>query len=272
MKGSHLITTATVAAMLVSPSAFAQGSHQQHARDRRGPSQAQTEQRRGNDNAGRATEQRRGSDQQQRGNDERRIEPRADQGRSSAPRAVPRAVPREVPRAYDNRRNDSRRYDDYRGRYDTRSYGRPYYSRPYSIRPYFYRPYVGRPYIFRPRTTFRFGIVLGYPVPYYYAYPYPVPVYGYGAPPAPVVVGPSAYGFGGVALEISPSDASVYVDGGYAGPVRDFDGVDGTLTVTAGRHRIEITAPGYEPFVVDVDAIGGQIVPVQGALQPARYW
>lgn len=271
MKGSHhLVTAAVVAATLAAPTAFAQDRHQEHARDRRGSTQAQPQQqqRRGNDdnrNNGNSNE-RRGNDDQ-RGNDDRRAN---DGARSNAERAVPRAVPREVPRSYDNRRYDDRRYDS--RQYDNRSYSRPYYSRPYSIRPYFYRPYVGRPYIFRPRTTLRFGVVLGYPVPYYYAYPYPVPVYGYGAPPASVVVGPNAYGFGGVALEISPPDASVYVDGGYAGPVRDFDGVDGTLTLTAGRHRIEITAPGYEPFVVDVDAIGGQIVPVQGTLQPARYW
>ena len=108
-------------------------------------------------------------------------------------------------------------------------------------------------------------------MPYYYSYPYPVPVYGYGAPTGPVVVGPSASQFGGVALEFSPSDASVYVDGGYAGSVRDFDGTDGTLTLTAGRHRVEITAPGYEPAQLDVDAYGGQIVPLQGSLQPLRY-
>src|SRR5205085_1377051 len=106
-------------------------------------------------------------------------------------------------------------------------------------------------------------LVLGYPVPYAYGYPYPVPVYGYSAPPAPVIVGPNSTQYGGVSLEISPSDATVYVGGGYAGVVRDFDGSEHTLTLANGRHRVEISAPGYEPMTIDVDVVPGQIVPYQ---------
>jgi PEGA domain len=147
---------------------------------------------------------------------------------------------------------------------------RPYYNRPYYSRPYYAAPYV-RPYVFRPRFHLGFGIVVGYPVPYGYAYPYPVPVYGYYAPSAPVVVGPNSTQYGGVSLEITPPDASVYVDGGYAGLVRDFDGTRETLTLTVGRHHIEINAPGYEPMAFDLDTVPGQIVPYQGSLQPTRY-
>lgn len=146
-------------------------------------------------------------------------------------------------------------------------YYRPnYYYRP--VRPYYVGPYLAPTYVFRPHTYLHFGVVLGYPVPYAYAYPYPVPVYGYGAPAAPVVVGPSTTQFGSIALRFSPPDASVHVDGGYAGLVQDFDGSRGTLTLTAGHHQVEISAPGFESVTLDVNAYPGQITPYQGSLRP----
>jgi len=147
---------------------------------------------------------------------------------------------------------------------------RPYYA-PRYVRPYYARPYYARPYVFRPRFSIGLGVIVGYPVPYSYGYPYPVPVYGYSAPPAPVVVGPNSMQYGGVSLEISPSNANVYVDGAYAGVVEDFDGTRETLTLAAGRHHVEITAPGYSPMVFDVDVLPGQTIPYQGGLQPLGY-
>jgi hypothetical protein len=158
----------------------------------------------------------------------------------------------------------------------------PYATRPYVVHPYYaprpyyapyhyyVRPYYTGPYVYRPHFSIGFGIWAGYPVPYAYAYPYPVPVYGYGAPAAAVAVGPNSTQYGGVALEITPGDASVYVDGGYAGLVRDFDGTKQTLTLGAGHHRIEINAPGFEPMSFDVDTVPGQIVPYRGDLQPIQ--
>jgi PEGA domain-containing protein len=144
------------------------------------------------------------------------------------------------------------------------SYVRPYYGSPYYGRPY----YVVRPYAFRPRFRLGLGIFVGYPVAYSYAYPYPVPVYGYGAPPAPVVVGPTSPYYGGVSLEFSPGGAAVYVDGSYAGVVDDFDGARQPLNLTAGTHRIEITAAGYEPMTFDVTVQPGQLIPYRGDLVP----
>jgi hypothetical protein len=108
-------------------------------------------------------------------------------------------------------------------------------------------------------------------VPYTYAYPYPVPVYGYGRPAAPVIVGPSSPYYGGISLEITPADAEVYVDGSYAGLVQDFDGTQQPLTVTAGSHRLEVRAPGYEPLALDVNVNPGEVVPYRGDLLPYRY-
>jgi hypothetical protein len=189
---------------------------------------------------------------------------------------APRAEGRAAPRAQAVPRNDVRRNDRpvvvaprvVRPTIVAPRVVRPNVVRPYVARPYYSRPYVVRPYVFRPRFRVSVGLFAGYPVPYAYAYPYPVPVYGYAAPSAPVVVGPNSLTYGGVSLEITPGDASVYVDGQYAGLVQDFDGTRQTLTVVNGRHHIEINAPGYEPLAFDVDVYPGQIVPLRGDLQP----
>ena len=125
-----------------------------------------------------------------------------------------------------------------------------------------------RPYVFRPRFHLGFGIFGGYPVTYSYAYPYPIPIYGYGAPVRPVIVGPNSAYYGGIALEISPDDAAVFVDGNYAGIVRDFDGTSQPLTLVAGTHRIEVQAPGMAPLVFDVTVQPGQVIPYRGDLRP----
>jgi hypothetical protein len=178
-------------------------------------------------------------------------------------------------RQYGNRQYDNRQYDN-RGRADgRRELGRagPRDERTTIVAPRYYGSggYY-RPYEFRPRTRINFGIFLGYPVPYsYYAYPYPVPVYGYGRPGAPVIIGAGSSYYGGVSLEISPSDAEVFVDGEYAGLVQDFDGTQRPLTLTAGSHRLDVRAPGYEPLAMDVNVNPGEVVPYRGDLLPFRY-
>jgi hypothetical protein len=185
-----------------------------------------------------------------------RVSPQIEGRRDVAvPRAIPRSevvVPRATPRsevvvprgAYAPR---------YAPRYEPR-YG-------YGIRGYY------RPYVFRPRLSIGFGIFAGYPVPYAYSYPYPVPVYGYAAPRGPVMIGPGSNAYGGVALEITPNDAAVYVDGTYAGLVRDFDGSTQPLTLTGGTHRIDIEAQGFAPLTFDVGVQPGQVIPYRGDLQ-----
>ena len=113
-----------------------------------------------------------------------------------------------------------------------------------------------------------FGIFAGYPVPYAYTYPYPVYVYGYGAPRERVVITPGSNYYGGLALEMTPYDADVFVDGQYAGRVEDFDGYEQPLNLTPGRHSIEVQAQGYQPLVFDVDVQPGQVIPYRGDLRP----
>jgi hypothetical protein len=145
----------------------------------------------------------------------------------------------------------------------------PRYAPRYNYAPRYYAPrYSYRPYVFRPRFSIGFGIFSGYPVPYSYSYPYPVPVYGYSAPRGPVVIGPGSNVYGGVSLEITPDDGEVWVDGTYAGVVRDFDGTSQPLTLAAGTHRVEVRAQGYEPLSIDIGVQPGQVIPYRGDMRP----
>ena len=210
-----------------------------------------------------------------------RVETRQETPRAQQPRPVetPRA---QQPRAVETPRADNRRFDDRRNDNRRNEVGRavprrevivprggvyaPHYSPRYSPRVYGPRSYY-RPYVFRPRVSIGFGIFSGYPVPYTYRYPYPIEVYGYGAP-REVMITPGTSAYGGVALDITPNDADVWVDGEYAGKVQDFDGTEQPLTLTPGTHRIQVQAQGYEPMTVDVGIQAGQVVPYRGDLRP----
>jgi hypothetical protein len=165
----------------------------------------------------------------------------------NAPRAaVPRVAPRVVtPAPYIRGRSEGYRSYNYR----------PSLRGPSVV----YRPYA---YTFRPRLRIGFGVFLGYPVPYpaYDPYLY-APAYGY-----PSVSGYGAYG--GVSLEISPSNAAVIVDGQYLGIVYDFYDPGRPLSLAIGRHHISVQAPGYRPLDFDVNIVPGQVLPYRGDLAP----
>jgi len=78
--------------------------------------------------------------------------------------------------------------------------------------------------------------------------------------------GSGAQDFGGVSFSITPSDAQVYADGEYAGDVSDFSPTSQPLTLTPGRHHIEIRANGYQTMTFDTDVTRGQVVPYQGSM------
>jgi PEGA domain len=298
MKLTSFGFTAAVLATLTAMPAFAQERDAKRREAARAEQNAQRQAQPQRDAARgaeqpRRVEQARGADDQARGVEQpRRVEqarPRRDdasrvqapavqapsvQAPIIAPRVesrgndvVGRAVPRTAPsyntdrERYDRERADrDRRYDRERNDRNDRAYG---YSPRYAP-----RTYVVRPYVFRPRFSIGFGIFAGYPVPYAWRYSAPIYVYGYRAPRAPVYISPGLALYGGIALEISPYDADVYVDGNYAGRVQDFDGTVQPLTVVAGTHRIEVQAPGYAPLVFDVVVEGGQVIPYRGDLRP----
>jgi hypothetical protein len=73
-----------------------------------------------------------------------------------------------------------------------------------------------------------------------------------------------------VSFEITPDTAEVYVDGAYVGTASTFGPSSQPLSLTPGRHRVEVRAPGYETMSFDADAISGQVIPYQGAMQRIR--
>jgi hypothetical protein len=77
---------------------------------------------------------------------------------------------------------------------------------------------------------------------------------------------PSGYE-GKLRLKVKPKEAAVSVDGYYVGLVDDFDGVFQRLHVEAGLHRVEISAPGYEPLTFDVRIEPNQTLTYHGELK-----
>ena len=245
---SLMLPAALVATSLFATPALAQQRDRAQGRSERQSGDRQSE--------GRATERAQPRTEQ----------PRTEQPRSQAPQAQSRGEQsRNVTPRVESRRDvaprvESRR-DVVRPRGNVavpRTYA-PRYSPRYAPRyaPFWQSRNYYRPYVFRPRLSIGFGIFAGYPVPYTYAYPYS---YSVGRPPA-------SY-YGGVVLEIEPDNAAVYVDGAYAGEVRDFDGQSQPLTLTAGTHRIEVQEEGLAPLVFDVTVQPGQVIPYRGDLRP----
>lgn len=74
---------------------------------------------------------------------------------------------------------------------------------------------------------------------------------------------------GSVRLKVKPRDASVYVDGYYAGRVDDFDGVFQSLPLEPGPHRIEVQLDGYAPLTFDVRVLPERRVTFEGEMTPA---
>jgi len=75
---------------------------------------------------------------------------------------------------------------------------------------------------------------------------------------------------GSIRLKVKPNTASVYVDGYFAGRVDDFDGVFQKLAIALGVHKIEISAPGYSPLIVEVNIRDWDTMTYEGRLEPIR--
>jgi hypothetical protein len=166
----------------------------------------------------------------------------------------------------------------------------------------FFRPY----YAFRPRLSLGFGLWAGYPIaysyayydpfydPYAYGYPPAYPPYDYAYPATTYPAYPPASGYpasapppassypsepdsigvqpgqgdkGGLSFEVTPSTAQVFVDGTYVGTVGQFTPTSQPLGLTAGRHQVEIRAPGYRTISFNSDIVAGQVVPYQGSME-----
>jgi hypothetical protein len=147
----------------------------------------------------------------------------------------------------------------------------------------FDEPFFG----FRPRFRFGFGLIVGYPVAfpygYYYSpydYSYGYPVYGM-AEPVPTYPDNGYYGspngysdnsanYGGVTFDLQPTNAAVYVDGKFIGTVAEFSPQQPPLSLTLGRHHVDLRLAGFQTMSFDMDVVAGQVTPYQGAMTPIR--
>jgi len=75
---------------------------------------------------------------------------------------------------------------------------------------------------------------------------------------------------GSIRLKVKPNTASVYVDGYYAGTVDSFDNAFQKLAVGLGSHRIEISEPGYQPLVFEINVEDFETIVYEGRLEPIR--
>lgn len=71
---------------------------------------------------------------------------------------------------------------------------------------------------------------------------------------------------GALRLRVKPHQASVFVDGYYAGEVDQFDGVFQRLRLESGPHRIEISADGYEPLTFEIRVLPDRTTTYKGEL------
>jgi len=115
---------------------------------------------------------------------------------------------------------------------------------------------------------FGFGWGCGYPWYGHYARYYGYPYYWW----YPSYVGYTAYydPMVDVRIEVKPKDASVFVDGYYAGQVDSFDGWYQHLTVSPGRHTITVRHPGYTPYSVTIQGVYGQNIHIKHQLVPGE--
>lgn len=108
-------------------------------------------------------------------------------------------------------------------------------------------------------------IVPGYYSPFFYD-PWFSPFYGFG--PYPYF---GAYDVrGAVRIQVTPSDAEVFVDGYLAGRVDDFDGFFQRLNVTPGGHEIAVYKSGYRTTRQQVYIEPGKTLKVRQSLEPLR--
>jgi hypothetical protein len=79
---------------------------------------------------------------------------------------------------------------------------------------------------------------------------------------------PSGEPRGAVVLSVEPRDATVYVDGKYAGVVRELS----VLQLAPGHHRLELARPGYRETSKEIDVEAGGRTRVELSLERGGGW
>jgi len=123
-------------------------------------------------------------------------------------------------------------------------------------------------YPFVPFIDFDFVYRFPYGVYPYSRYGYPYPPYRFVFPP-PGCVASEIEAHGSLRLDVPQREATVSVDGFYAGVVDDFNGVTGHLNLKPGPHHIELRLPGYETVAFDVNIEPGRTIAYRTPMLPA---
>src|SRR5580704_1440266 len=78
-----------------------------------------------------------------------------------------------------------------------------------------------------------------------------------------------------IKLDVTPSEAGVFLDGAFAGSAREFGGVGRAMLVNPGKHQVKLVMPGYQDFVTQVElapkqkfTIATKLVPGTSSSQP----
>ncbi len=71
-------------------------------------------------------------------------------------------------------------------------------------------------------------------------------------------------------LEVTPAEASVYFDGAFLATGGELAGLAGPLAISAGKHEIEVVAPGHVSVTRQLDAVAGGTVSLRVELMAER--
>jgi hypothetical protein len=129
---------------------------------------------------------------------------------------------------------------------------------PHFARNRFARHHRGRGFV----SPFAYPLYVVPPYPYVEYVEMTTPV----AVPVPTVV-EAARPSGSLTLDVQPGNAQVFVDGYYVGTPDDLAINRGALALEPGPHKVDLTAPGYEPVSFDVRLTGDQPITYSRSLK-----
>src|SRR5713101_1741379 len=66
-----------------------------------------------------------------------------------------------------------------------------------------------------------------------------------------------------IKLYVTPDRAAVFVDDAFVGNVSEFSGVGHGMLVSAGKHRVKISLPGYQAFETEVSLLAKQKITIK---------
>jgi hypothetical protein len=66
-----------------------------------------------------------------------------------------------------------------------------------------------------------------------------------------------------ITLKVKPDRAAVFLDGAFAGTVREFNGWGQAMLVNPGKHHVKISSTGYVPFETDVNLLPYQKITIE---------